>query len=88
MYIQSIMPTNDEFDTFIKYQGKMDIIRAVNSELEKLAKENKVVFLNIYPEFLDDKGKMSKKFTRATSQKFELLFKTGLAKNKTLNRFW
>lgn len=63
VYIQSIMPTNDEFDTFIKYQGKMDIIRAVNSELEKLAKENKVVFLNIYPEFLDDKGKMSKKYT-------------------------
>ena len=63
VYIQSILPTNDEFDTFKKHQGKMDIIKKVNIELEKLAKDNKVVFLNIFPEFLDEKGKMSKQYT-------------------------
>ena len=41
----------------------MDIIKKVNIELEKLAKDNKVVFLNIFPEFLDEKGKMSKQYT-------------------------
>jgi lysophospholipase L1-like esterase len=63
VFIQSILPTNDEFDTFKKHQGKMDIIKAVNIELEKLAEKNKVTFLNIFPEFLDEKGKLSKKYT-------------------------
>jgi len=63
VYIQSILPTNDEFDTFKKHQGKMDIIKEVNLGLEKLAKDNKVVFLNIFPEFLDDEGKMNKQYT-------------------------
>lgn len=63
VYIQSILPTNDEFDTFKKHQGKMDIIKEVNLSLEKLAKENNVIFLNLFPEFLDEKGKLSKQFT-------------------------
>lgn len=63
IYIQSILPTNDEFDTFKKHQGKMEIIKQVNTGLEKLAKDSNVVFLNIFPEFLDDKGKMSKQYT-------------------------
>ena len=63
VYIQSILPTNDAFDTFKKHQGKMDIIKEVNLGLEKLAKDNNVVFLNIFPEFLDDEGKMNKQYT-------------------------
>jgi lysophospholipase L1-like esterase len=63
IYIQSILPTNDEFDKFKNHQGKMDIIKAVNVELEKMANENKVNFLNIFPEFLDENGKLSKKYT-------------------------
>lgn len=63
IYIQSILPTNDAFDTFKKHQGKMDIIKEVNKNLEQLAKDNKVVFINIFPEFLDDQGKLSTKYT-------------------------
>jgi lysophospholipase L1-like esterase len=63
IYIQSILPTNDEFDKFKNHQGKMDIIKEVNRELEKLANTNKVVFLNIFPEFLDEQGKLSKEYT-------------------------
>jgi lysophospholipase L1-like esterase len=63
VYIQSILPTNDAFDTFKKHQGKMDIIKAVNSDLKELAKENKVFFLNIFPEFIDEQGKLGKQYT-------------------------
>jgi len=63
IYIQSILPTNDAFDTFKNHQGKMDIIKEVNIGLEKLAIENEVVFLNIFPEFLDEQGKLSKQYT-------------------------
>lgn len=63
IFIQSILPTNDEFDTFKKHQGKMDVIKEMNLELEKLAKQNEVNFLNIFPEFLDDKEKLSKTYT-------------------------
>lgn len=63
IYVQSILPTNDEFDTFKKHQGKMETIKQVNLGLEKLAKDNQVFFLNIFPEFLDEKGKLSKQYT-------------------------
>ncbi|MHC0443209.1 GDSL-type esterase/lipase family protein [Flavobacterium sp. 3-210] len=63
IYIQSILPTNDEFTTFKNHQGKMDVIKEVNLDLENLAKQNKIFFLNIFPEFLDDQGKLSKEFT-------------------------
>jgi len=63
VYIQSILPTNDEFDTFKKHQGKMEVINDINVALENLAKENKVIFLNIFSEFLDDNGKLSKQYT-------------------------
>nr|WP_315148831.1 GDSL-type esterase/lipase family protein [uncultured Flavobacterium sp.] len=63
VYIQSILPTNDAFDTFKNHQGKMDIIKEVNVGLENLAKENEVVFLNIFPAFLDEQGKLSKQYT-------------------------
>jgi lysophospholipase L1-like esterase len=63
IYIQSILPTNDEFTTFKNHQGKMDVIKEMNLELEKLARHNKVNFLNIFPEFLDNQGKLSKVYT-------------------------
>ncbi|MCR4030689.1 MULTISPECIES: GDSL-type esterase/lipase family protein [Flavobacterium] len=63
VYVQSILPTNDAFDTFKKHQGKMQIIKEVNIGLEKLAKENKVFFINLFPEFLDEDGKLSKTYT-------------------------
>ncbi|MBW1654113.1 GDSL-type esterase/lipase family protein [Flavobacterium quisquiliarum] len=63
IYIQSILPTNDEFDTFKNHQGKMPIIKEVNIELEKLAKENNVMFINLFPHFLDENGKLSKSYT-------------------------
>ncbi|SFE10893.1 GDSL-type esterase/lipase family protein [Flavobacterium phragmitis] len=63
IYIQSILPTNDEFDTFKNHQGKMSIIKEVNIELEKLAKENNTGFINLFPHFLDENGKLSKSYT-------------------------
>ncbi|WP_029273681.1 GDSL-type esterase/lipase family protein [Flavobacterium sp. KJJ] len=63
IYIQSILPTNDEFDTFKNHQGKMETIKEVNIELEKLAKENKAEFINLFPHFLDQNGKLSKSYT-------------------------
>jgi lysophospholipase L1-like esterase len=63
IYIQSILPTNDAFDTFKKHQGKMDTIKEVNTALQKLASDNSVLFLNFFPEFLDNEGKLSKQFT-------------------------
>lgn len=63
IYIQSILPTNDEFDTFKNHQGKMQIIKEVNIELEKLAEKNNVVFVDLFPNFLDENGKLSKAYT-------------------------
>jgi lysophospholipase L1-like esterase len=63
IYIQSILPTNDEFDNFKNHQGKMQVIKEVNMDLEKMAKDNKAVFVNLFPEFLGQDGKLNKAYT-------------------------
>jgi lysophospholipase L1-like esterase len=63
IYIQSILPTNDAYDTFKNHQGKMDIIKQVNLDLAALAQKNNLFFLNLYPEFLDNEGKLDSRYT-------------------------
>lgn len=63
IYIQSILPTNDAYDTFKNHQGKTDIIKQVNEDLVVLAQKNNLFFLNLYPDFLDSEGKLNTKYT-------------------------
>ena len=44
IYIQSILPNNDNFDNFKKLHGKMEIIKKINFDLFNLAKRKKATF--------------------------------------------
>ena len=63
IYVQSLFPTNNEFDHFPRAQNKDNEIRAVNIGIEEIAIEYGVTFIDLYPHFLDEEGKLGKKYT-------------------------
>jgi len=63
IYIQSVFPTNDGFTQFKTHQGKTDQIILLNGKLEVLAHQKKVDYINLYPVFSDEFGKLNKDFT-------------------------
>ncbi|MFN2394068.1 MAG: SGNH/GDSL hydrolase family protein [Bacteroidales bacterium] len=63
IYVQSLFPTNNEFDHFPRAQNKDDEIRAVNNGIEEIAGEYGLTFIDLYPHFLDEEGKLSKDYT-------------------------
>ncbi|WP_081479998.1 GDSL-type esterase/lipase family protein [Solitalea canadensis] len=63
IYIQSLLPTNNEFIEFKRHQNKTEHIIAVNDGLRELAKREQVTFIDLYPKFIDENGKLDKKYT-------------------------
>lgn len=63
IYVQSLFPTNNDFDHFPRAQNKDNQIKAVNKGIEEIAKEYRITFIDLYPHFLDEEGKLSKKYT-------------------------
>ncbi len=61
--VQSILPTNSAFTAFARHQGKDQHIRRINNALQALCLEKKVVFVNLYPEFLDAGLALDKQYT-------------------------
>lgn len=63
IYIESLMPTNDEFSDFKNHQGKMPEIKDLNEKLKLYASEQEIEFINLFDSFLDENGKLNKKYT-------------------------
>ncbi len=63
LYLQSLFPTNNEFDHFPKAHNREKEIEAVNKGIEKLAADFGATFIDLHPHFLDENGKLSKQFT-------------------------
>jgi lysophospholipase L1-like esterase len=63
IYLQSILPTNNEFTAFVNHQNKTQHVRHINNELFRMATEERVTFVDLYSYFLDKEGKLDKRFT-------------------------
>lgn len=63
VYIQSLLPTNDEFDAFKRHQGKTEHVLTVNAGLKALAIASKSTYINLYDALLGNDGKLDKKYT-------------------------
>lgn len=48
LYIQSILPVNDEFTRFPKVHNKTQVILDINKGLKQLAKENGYTYIDLY----------------------------------------
>ncbi len=63
LYVQSLMPTSDDFPHFPKAKNKDDKIRAVNQGIREIALELDLVFIDLYPHFLSPQGKLDAAYT-------------------------
>jgi lysophospholipase L1-like esterase len=63
LIIQSILPTNNTFSDFPKYQNKLSKIKHINHRLQQLCKATGTFWLDLYPSFCDGQGKLDAKYT-------------------------
>jgi lysophospholipase L1-like esterase len=63
IYVQSILPTNNNFTDFKNHQNKTDHVLFVNNELKKICREKKITYVNLYDAFIDAEGKLDKRYT-------------------------
>lgn len=63
VYVQSILPVNDQFKKFTGHTDKASLIPLVNQQLEALAKQYNYTYLDLYSAFVDKDGKLSAEFT-------------------------
>ena len=61
--VQSILPTNNDFTEFKKHQNKEEHIKFINKSLQEICVKEKIFFVDLYTVFLDDLGKLDKKYT-------------------------
>jgi lysophospholipase L1-like esterase len=63
IYIQTLLPTNNDFKDFPNHQNKTGKILAVNEGLKNLAKATQTKIIDLYEPFCDSTGKLDKKYT-------------------------
>ena len=63
LFLQSILPLNEELDGFLQHFGKSEQVLVCNQLLYKVAAEAQVTFVNLYPYFLDDRQRLKEELT-------------------------
>ncbi|MGN6618838.1 MAG: GDSL-type esterase/lipase family protein [Ilyomonas sp.] len=63
IYFQTLMPVNGTFNKFKNHYNKDEHILAVNEGLKKLAQEENITLIDLYPHFLDNENRLKKEYT-------------------------
>ncbi|RYF85411.1 MAG: sialate O-acetylesterase [Chitinophagaceae bacterium] len=63
IYFHTLTPVNNEFTQFKNHYNKDEHILYVNEALKKMAAEEKITVIDLYPHFLNADKKMDKKYT-------------------------
>lgn len=63
IYIQSILPVNNDFGRYKKLNNKEKQIESLNIRLKKLCKKENIRYVNLYPLFLQHKHKLNPAYT-------------------------
>lgn len=64
VYLQSVMPINNDFGRYKTLFGREKVIPALNKEIEKIAKVNGMVYVDLWPALSDPTtGKMKREYT-------------------------
>lgn len=53
LYLQSLLPINESFGRYKKLTGKTDMVPEINKQLEVLAKEKDITFIDLFPLFTE-----------------------------------
>jgi lysophospholipase L1-like esterase len=63
VYFQTLLPVNNEFTQFKNHYNKDEHILWLNSQIKALGQREGIHVIDLYPHFLDEKGKLDRKFT-------------------------
>ena len=63
VYVQSVLPINNEFGRYKNMIGKEPVVSDVNKMLQEKLKDYDVVWLNVNPLFADENGNLRKDLT-------------------------
>lgn len=63
IYLQSMLPFNNEVREWKLLKGREHVVVEGNRELEKVARRQRVTWINLYPLFVDDKGRLKAEYT-------------------------
>ncbi len=63
LYIQSVMPVNNDFKRYKGLFGKEETIVKFNEEISKIAEKAGATYIDLTPVLSDNKGKLRKEFT-------------------------
>jgi lysophospholipase L1-like esterase len=63
LYVQSILPTNNNFTDFKNHQNKTEHIDFINGQLQKMCAQPKVQYIDLHSAFIDSEGKLDKQYT-------------------------
>lgn len=58
LFLQSLLPINNDFGRYRNLKGTEQIFIDANIKLEKIAKENNITWINLFPHFTDENGKL------------------------------
>lgn len=64
LYVQSIMPINNDFGRYRALKGRENVIPELNEHLKTLAKNNGAIYIDLWPALADkNTGKLRPEFT-------------------------
>lgn len=64
LYVQSVLPINNDFKRYKNLLGREDVVPVLNSLLKEIAERNGAVYVDLWPVFADvATGKMHREFT-------------------------
>lgn len=63
IYLQSVLPVNNEFQYFKNHTNKGNEILELNKKIKDLASEFNQTYIDLYSNFINEKGKLIKDYT-------------------------
>ncbi|PRZ01645.1 GDSL-type esterase/lipase family protein [Marinilabilia salmonicolor] len=64
LFLQSVLPVNDEFPGFKGHTSRYQMVPEINKKLKLLARKKNVTYIDLFSHFVDQSGiKMDKKYT-------------------------
>ncbi|MDD2960774.1 MAG: GDSL-type esterase/lipase family protein [Muribaculaceae bacterium] len=63
LYLQSLLPINNDFKRYRNLIGTEAVFPKANILLEKIAQKHGIIWIDLFPAFSDAEGKMNSKFT-------------------------
>lgn len=63
LYIQSVMPINNDFRRYKGLAGREKTIPAFNERIRRIASDNNAIYIDLWPALADHNGKLNKQYT-------------------------